>query len=325
MSEVIFRSGVTVIKMGPGMVQIGTHPDRSVLLTGTTLQDEQWLQRISYSRKPISIAKLGHRRRQLIRQLREHNLLRSPAPNPVEQLRVRIVGLGRTGIALARTLRDSGVRYLDLRDRRPIGWDVEHLFPPSKAGLDRATTLQREMAEQKIFVAKQSRPDIVITENQWVVPHHQAGRLLSHDVPHLPIVVDDGGVQVGPLSWPGNTLCYLCVDLQRTEHLPNWPYLHQQLLSAPPVVVRPGAATAAAGTAALIVESFAEMLRPGTETNPPPTSSWVLGRSWHIGAGSTQTVRWEPHPNCLCRGFPRLPEAVPSTLVKRAGSLVPAA
>jgi bacteriocin biosynthesis cyclodehydratase domain-containing protein len=63
----------------------------------------------------------------------------------------------------------------------------------------------------------------------------------QQSIAHLPVVLDDDRVRVGPLVRPGLTPCLGCLDLTRADWDPAWPVLLHQLgrpghLAAPPVV-----------------------------------------------------------------------------------------
>jgi hypothetical protein len=82
----------------------------------------------------------------------------------------------------------------------------------------------------------------------------------QQSVSHLPVVLDDDRVRVGPLVRPGLTPCLGCLDLTRADWDPAWPVLLHQLgrpghLAAPavvdPVVLHVAAAEVAAEVRAL--------------------------------------------------------------------------
>lgn len=298
MRHVQVRKGVVALVLEPGMVQVGTHPHRSVLFTNLSAANEQWLLEAVRQRPQLAVRHLSTARAQLLDRLRHVGLLEGTgAPSVLDQLRVRVVGLDRVGVTLVRLLHEDGLRYLDLRDRRLVDVDVEAWFAPSSVGDTRQSALQAELRGTGAFLSRLSAPHLVVTVEGRAVDHQRAGSLLSEDLPHLPIVVDDDVTQVGPLSFPGVGPCFLCVDLHRTEVLPNWPYLREQLIASAAAIPSGAQAHAAASMAALLAVEAAPALV--AKATPPPT---IVGRSWAVGPGGCSSSVWMPHGACLCRG-----------------------
>jgi bacteriocin biosynthesis cyclodehydratase domain-containing protein len=117
-------------------------------------------------------------------------------------------------------------------------------------------------------------------------------------VPHLPVVLTESGVVIGPLVRPGDGPCLHCLELHHRDADPAWPAIAAQLLGRRGHVESAAAASEAAGVVARIVLGWVD----GAE----------VGRaSIRIDAATgerTERTRGT-HPDCGCLGVGRLLEA----------------
>lgn len=301
------RQGTVVLSLDRGVLQVGTSPGHSFVLTHISSEDEKWLRDLTApTRTPRRAANTlrggSPSREAIVDLLQGHDLLvRSPQrPGPAD-LCMRITGLDRIGIPLARTLRTIGVTHLDLRDRRTIDHEVEYLFPPGARGLSRQRILQEEMRGRNCFLSRQSDSHLVVSVENRVVDHARAGLLLGRDISHLPIVVDDRSIQVGPLCIPERTCCLLCLDFHRTDALPEWPTLREQLRHCPAPPPSPAMAATAASLAVQMIESVVTAASPrAASAHGDP--NWYHGLAWRVFEGGIEQLRWDPHPKCSCSG-----------------------
>lgn len=126
-------------------------------------------------------------------------------------------------------------------------------------------------------------PALALLTDAWVTDPVRTAPLMRHDVPHLPLVVDDG-VSVGPVVVPGATACTWCLQLARTDADGAWPSVALQLRVLPfPPVDEPAFA---AHLAAWVAASFVS----GTST-----------RGWRLADGDLLPVAVALHPRCACR------------------------
>lgn len=112
---------------------------------------------------------------------------------------------------------------------------------------------------------------------------------------HLPVVIDEDRVRIGPFVEPGRTPCVACHDLHRADWDPAWPALvHQLGHGLPPA--GPAALPALALHAAAI-EIAAEVLAHAGGSIPRTT-----GRCLVVGpAHHERVVRPVAfHPRCAC-------------------------
>ena len=117
--------------------------------------------------------------------------------------------------------------------------------------------------------------------------------------PHLLLRWVEGEVLLGPFVLPGRTPCLRCLDAHRTEEDPSWPLLVEQYarvsrLDRPdgvPEPVDPALAALAVGWAVADLATYAGGGRPTT-----------LGATVRVTSGMEQivTTRWRRHPACGC-------------------------
>lgn len=169
---------------------------------------------------------------------------------------------------------------------------VEPREPPTGIAVLGASPLAAELAailDAAGALADGTRPSLVALVADWVVSPPDHGTWLRRDVPHLPIVSLDRGIEIGPFVEPGDGPCLTCVDLARTDADPAWPVVAMQLLGrAAPALPRLVRTEAAAFAARRLLERAAH--GPGEAI------------SWRIDA-ATGTVResgWRRHPECRC-------------------------
>ena len=135
-----------------------------------------------------------------------------------------------------------------------------------------------------------SAPDLAVIVAGWVVSPEDHGSWLRRDIPHLPVVIGDGGVTVGPLVEPGSGPCLYCVQLARTDADPAWPAIATQLWNRPP----PGLTRLASAEAAAFVAR-----RVGDRLESGPAAAAV---SWRLAQadGAVSSRGWSQHPACRC-------------------------
>jgi bacteriocin biosynthesis cyclodehydratase domain-containing protein len=145
-------------------------------------------------------------------------------------------------------------------------------------------------------------PTLAILAAHYVFPPELHGLWLRRDIPHLPVLLGDGGVVVGPVIEPGTGPCLLCLELHRRDTDEAWPAIATQLLgrhspAETPVLVMEGAA--AASRVAL------ERLGAG----PGAATSLRIDAA----TGRRDLRAWQHHPECGCRGIAELlaPELSP--------------
>lgn len=134
-----------------------------------------------------------------------------------------------------------------------------------------------------------SAPDLAVIVAGWVISPEDHGSWLRRDIPHLPVVIGDGGVTVGPLVEPGSGPCLYCVQLIRTDDDPAWPAIATQLWNRPAPELSGVAVVEAAG---FVARRVLERLNGG----PGGAVSWRLAAP----TGEVSLRGWMPHAMCRC-------------------------
>lgn len=130
--------------------------------------------------------------------------------------------------------------------------------------------------------------DLVVLVADWVVGPADHTRWLNRDVPHLPVVVAERRIGVGPFVDPGASPCLYCVHLARTDRDPAWPAIATQLWGRAP---RELDRTTVAETAAFVARRLAERV----------AGHRLPGEAWELDErGAVSATRWERHPGCRC-------------------------
>lgn len=173
-------------------------------------------------------------------------------------------------------------------------------------------------AEGVLATPDQSAPEFAAIVAGWVISPEDHGTWLRRDIPHLPVVIGDAGVTVGPFVEPGTGPCLYCVQLTRTDDDPAWPAIATQLwYRPPPTLTRLATAEAAAFTARRILHR----LQSGA-------SDAVSYRVSSDGAISSRP--WLRHAACRCAApaesdwAPAAEPVAPSETMRAAAVAVPA-
>jgi len=138
-------------------------------------------------------------------------------------------------------------------------------------------------------------PDLAVIVAHFAIAPAVYGRWARADVPHLPVVLGDRQVAVGPLVEPGRTACCYCLDLHRRDADQAWPAIATQLLGRDSGSEE---GLAAGEVAALAARPVHRLLTTGE--NPLAAHQAVLDAA--TGRVSLRASR--PHPLCGCRALP---------------------
>lgn len=140
------------------------------------------------------------------------------------------------------------------------------------------------------------RPDLAVIVARHVVAPALHATWLRRDVPHLPVVIGEHAVTVGPIVEPGFGPCLLCVELHRRDADPAWPALATQLLGRPLIANSPALLLESAGLASrLVLERLAGA----------PAAAAATRIDARTGRRDVTTLT--RHPDCGCAGIDELP------------------
>jgi bacteriocin biosynthesis cyclodehydratase domain-containing protein len=158
-----------------------------------------------------------------------------------------------------------------------------------------AETLAALLSDEGVLArAEDPAPGLVALVADWVVPPDDAAHWLRRDIPHLPVVVTDRSVSIGPFVEPGRGPCIYCVQLARTDADAAWPAVASQLWG------RPGA-THPRITVMTVATFAARRIAARLSDGPAdaPTVWRVSDRGATISAATTRL-----HPRCSCAAPP---------------------
>ena len=136
-------------------------------------------------------------------------------------------------------------------------------------------------------------PDLVVIVAQFVVAPELYGTWLRRDIPHLPVVVLDTAVEIGPIVEPGAGPCLYCLLAETTERDPSWPAIAAQLSG------RESSAdtTAVAGEVAPIV---ARLASARLDDGPAEIHESIR---LDLGSGAMTRRTHEQRATCGCAGL----------------------
>lgn len=210
---------------------------------------------------------------------------------------VMVSGLDQLGLRIAAILAQAGVGRVVLDDDRAVtlddlgggGYRAHDLGHPRR---ERAFTLLRAASPMTALTAPAgARPDLVVLVEHGAVDAVRARPLMRDDVPHMPVLVRELDVVVGPLVRPGDGPCLRCLDLHRSADDSRWPAVATQITARPPEGVETSLGWLGAALAAhqvLAVVDGRGVLVAGTSLEVSATYPLPRYREWAV------------HPDCGC-------------------------
>ena len=216
--------------------------------------------------------------------------------------RVRVCGLCRVGGGLAMTLANAGIGRLELEDdaavsRHESGWaglTLRDVGTPRTEALFRA--LRDAVPAVRTQLPGSAQVDLVVLVEHGVADPVRSRELLSAGVAHLPVVLREASVMVGPLIRSGGSPCLRCVELHRGERDPGWPAVAAQLAAR--ATSFPAESTLAAVAAALAATAVLAHV-DGRATSVDGAALEV-----RLPDALPRRTLWPAHPDCGCAGLP---------------------
>jgi hypothetical protein len=196
--------------------------------------------------------------------------------------------------AVLQELMASGV-VVDGAARRPARttYEVALRHDAWTAGL--VSLARGVLAASGVSRLDSAEPDLLVLASQGEADRAALERATLLGTAHLPVVLDEDRVRIGPLVTPGRTPCVGCHDRNRADWDPAWPVLVHQLGRRSTIVVpadvSPVTIHAAAGE--LAVEVLAHAAGRAARTT---------GRCLVVGPGHDERSSWPVgfHPACAC-------------------------
>ena len=313
---------VPVLRRRPDQLQLGIDPARGLILSGAPDRFEELLGLLDGTLTLADVRALAvaygiepELAVHLVRSIGSAGLLTGDevaTEPPTRRFRVRLVGAGVLGVAIAASLLRAGIDRLDIVDTDPVDPTV---YPRPGLATTQADALRLRLRSRRrsaglvdrpaasdgaapsVHVARhwtkpdQPAPDLTVIATGRAEPDRAIGEdYVRSDHPHLYVRPLQAGAVVGPFVLPGRTPCLGCLDRVRRDADPAWPGLLTQLCRLP-VPVLPMLAAWAASTAVVQIACWAADGVPGT-----------AGSTVELTASDYQLrVRpWPMHPSCGC-------------------------
>jgi len=327
------RAGLSVLWRREGESQIGVDPRCAVVLENLTRGEQRVLDLLDspdFAPTEADLTRLGHtvgvapgRVRELLGLLDRSGVLdhgsrrTGSALGPEEaywsrvlpggdgagllagrdHAVVRVCGLDHVGLRIATHLSEAGVGTLLLDDEHPVRRSDVGPYEPIDVGrprAERARALLRASYPRLRTQAEPGRgPDLMVAVFAAVADPVRLVPVLREDLEHLPVVIGDVDIAVGPLVRPGRGPCTRCLDLHRTEADPAWPAVATQMRCAAPAA----AARQLGQIGAVVAAHQALAAIDGREVA-------VEAATLEVGPLSPLPVlrQWTIHPECGCGG-----------------------
>lgn len=295
-----------LLRRRPGELQVGIGAEAGLVLSGVP----EGLERI------LSLADGRHTRTDLhlrairaeiepalidriLHHLQAAGLLLDTGPGRttllgLTGLRVRLLGAGVLGSAVATAALQAGVSRLFLVDNDGVDPTIH---PRSGLATTQAQALAGRLTGPVDVVdhwdkPEHAVPDLTVIASDFAEPDPAVGEDYIHaGHRHLFLRPIRGGAVVGPLVDPGRTPCLRCVDLTRCDADPGWPTLLPQLCRTR-LPIDPVLASWAASTA--ITQLAAD--------NAGRLPSTMFGTvEMTADECEVQFRRWPMHRRCDCR------------------------
>ena len=241
------RGHSAVLWREPGVSQIGTEAGHRTVLAGLSPAEQRFLDQLPEAMSKGSVYHLARRTlvpiprtHLIIGGLEAHGaLVRGPGAESSRPDAVYWDRLGADATARSRVLESAcAAVYGSGALAQEIGlWLAEAgvgtiLSPAGQhaGGLDEVLAARFPAVRTRTDL--RARPDLVITLEPHVIEPLRARRLAQEGLAHLPVLVREVSVRVGPVLGDGG-LCATCLDLWERDADPCWPALATQMRTLP--------------------------------------------------------------------------------------------
>lgn len=136
-----------------------------------------------------------------------------------------------------------------------------------------------------VAAAESAQASFAIVVGSYVLDPALHGLWLRRDVAHLPVILGDSSVAIGPLVEPGRTACLLCLHRHATDADPAWPAIASQLWGR-----------ASPAETELVASEVAAIVARAVLSGDAPSSQIVL----NVESGTQTRQAFEVHPDCGC-------------------------
>lgn len=179
--------------------------------------------------------------------------------------------------------------------QRPARPAYELAIHSDPGGVALADTTRSILMESGLTRLSSTEPDLTVVVSCGEPSRATFEQASLWGLTHLPVVIDEDRVRIGPLVRPGVTPCVGCHDLHRADWDPAWPALLLQL-------GRPATGASAAALAATTCHAAAVELAVEVLSHADGRRARSVGQCLLVGpAPDERTVRPVPfHHRCAC-------------------------
>lgn len=156
-----------------------------------------------------------------------------------------------------------------------------------------------------VAAAEVAQASFAVLVGHYVLDPALHGLWLRRDVAHLPVILGDTSVTIGPVVEPGRTACLYCLQRHATDADSAWPAMASQLWGRPSPAETELVASEVAAIVARAVLSGAAL-----------SNQIVL----EVESGQQSQHSFEAHPDCGCL---RLSGAGPLQVGEKPAGLAP--
>jgi hypothetical protein len=315
--ELVWAPGTTRAVRGSTALQLGTGPGAR-LVEGMTADDWALLARLERG-VPATADRSGllglltalgvvHPAREVQqRGTRGRPGGPSPQPHGGGPRAVAVVGGGGLGALLVATLAAGGATAAALVDDSTVR--AVDVLPGGATAADVGRRAVHAAAEAVHRVAPDTRtacpllPDLVVLVAVGAHDAPASAPLVQQGTAHLPVLLRDRDVLVGPLVLPGRGPCLHCVDLLHRDVDRSWPDAVRALRASAAGAGVPVPDPVTCGAVAAVVGRLAAAVPP--PTRPPAAGQAVAGAAATVDhRGDVAWERWPAHPGCGCTDPP---------------------
>ena len=229
--------------------------------------------------------------------------LRLIAPSVAEQRFIHLLKDGIDALSLQHSAALAGLTEFEshnlLKRLSPV-LTPRHQVTPPKASIAvlgqgvLADAVQRAAVQGGLTLSDPEHASFAVIIEHFLSPAARAHVLLINEVAHLPILLSDRSVSVGPLVMPGTSPCLSCIELDRLDDRPLGAVLAAQLSTT----VIPFASKATLGVLAALALNECENWRAGTPSLAATRLRFDLQGGRLSPFMTVQTIA--AHPRCGC-------------------------
>jgi bacteriocin biosynthesis cyclodehydratase domain-containing protein len=229
---------------------------------------------------------------------------------------VAVHGVGRIGATVVGLLTAAGIGRVVCVDPRAVR--AADLTPAGAAeptarsrGDDAMQRAGQRYGADRVVTRSTAAPSLAVVAPVGSTPAPEVMATVRR-TPHLLVQVRETSAFVGPLVVPGETTCWRCVQIARSDRDPAWPAIAAQLTGAG-IAVEPADVALTSLAASLAVAHALAWLDRDTVARPDGVPSLDGIVEFDLAQLRLRRRTLRPHPDCGCGAADaQAPSFVPS-------------